>query len=185
MFLEQILKRDVVLIPEHHCNFGNELRPDRPVKTVGFCGYPQGLMVSEESLRQALKPYGLSLLCKYDFSGAEDVAKFYRDIDIQVCFRPDCVHLALETVMPMLKNPLKLANAGSFGIPTVSYPEISYMDEFGGAFKAVCHAQEIVPAIVELANEKQYYADLSEAALETSKAYHIDNIVKLYEELRK
>jgi hypothetical protein len=85
----------------------------------------------------------------------------------------------------MLKNPLKLANAGSFGIPTVSYPEMSYMDEFAGAFKAVVHPCEIVPAIVELATDRSYYSALADAARRFSVVYHISNILPLYEELRK
>ncbi|MFK5282474.1 hypothetical protein ACI3PL_23225, partial [Lacticaseibacillus paracasei] len=52
------------------------------------------------------------------YSKRRYVVDFYKEIDIQISFRP---HHPRGIILHM--NPLKLSNAGSFGIPTVGFPE--------------------------------------------------------------
>ncbi len=85
--------------------------------------------------------------------------------------------------MAKLKNPLKLANAGSFGIPTVAYPEPNYVAEWDGCFAKATNLDQIVRAVSVLMSSKVAYENLSGLAYEKSKEYHINKILPLYKEL--
>jgi hypothetical protein len=182
-------REDVFFIPHHHCNFENELRPDREVKTVGIIGSRNSFQFPAEELREKLKAIGLELLYDQDHwqhynnepneegkDSREKVCRFYQKVDIQVVFRPEAWSPAFEP----LRSPLKLENAGSFGIPSVCYPEPSYVDEFGGCFIEAETIDKLVEECQKLKENKDYYFYYSKRAISRASEYHISRVSRLY-----
>lgn len=176
--------REIVLIPEHHCNFDRIRRPDRPVKVVGFMGDAFSLNCDICKLSQELAKAGLSFKYSTFFRNRQDVVDFYKDVDISVSFRSDGFNLIKDPrVLPLLKNPLKVINAGSFGIPTVSYPETCYECEIPGLYIPVLSLDDLVHSCKLLAFDVKLYKQYSDAIFKVAEEYHIERIAKLYEQL--
>lgn len=178
---EQLGRDDVLLIPGHHCNFERFVRVTSEVKTAGFIGYPENLHLGIDELHKALGDIGIDFIAKTDAKSREDVCNFYKSIDIQVCFRKK----SETNPAPELRDPLKLINAGSFGIPTVAYPEPSYADEFNGCFVSVQSLSEVLEACRCLLDVGYLpeYNDLSMRARDRAEHYHIDHIAPLFRRL--
>jgi len=173
-FLRKDLNRkDIVFIPEHHCNFERVLREPREIKTVGVIGGINSFQFSFNDLKERLAKIGLEWTFSQQYKNRFDVINFYKTIDIQIIYRP-------FTNWPLLRNPLKLENAGSFGIPTVAYPEESYDDEWKDSYIRAMTVDEIINQVRELKENPDYYADISQRALKRSEDYHIEHISKLY-----
>ena len=81
-------------------------------------------------------------------------------------------------------NALKLANAGSFGIPTISYPEPAYTNEWSDEAIYSDSLYELIRQAKKLSNNREQYKEMSEKALKKAESYHIDNISKLYLDLK-
>lgn len=111
----------------------------------------------------------------------ERVIEFYRNLDIQIVYRPS--HNRGAYMMSQY-NPIKLSNAGSFGIPTVAFPEPSYIAEWN---KNEClysdGMQGIIRLVRRLKDEPAFYEEIAEKAKLKAEEYHIDNVAKLYREL--
>jgi len=185
---------DIVLIPQHHCNFDREKRIRKEITTVGYIGEKYSLQNYDE-IEQKLAKVGLKLICKWhapmefnkskiswksNYKTREDVVNFYKNIDIQIVWRP-----IVDVNVEELKNPLKLSNAGSFGIPTVSWPEKSFVSEYDGCFIPAKTIDEAISYILELKNNQKLYDEYSKKGFERSENYHIENISKLYLNLLK
>jgi len=177
---EQLKRTDVILIPEHHCNFEGVVHKVDIPTVAGFIGYKENLQIHPDEIAKALEPLGIKFMYCCDFKNRFDVTDFYRRIDIQITFRATT---GMKYAIPELKNPLKLANAGSFGIPTIAFPEPSYVDEWGDQFCQVGSLDEIVLYCDKMINEDSFYKNASEKALHMSEQYHIDIIAKLYKEV--
>jgi hypothetical protein len=181
-FIARRVNNDLVVIPEHHCNFENVVREDRDVKVVGAMCYPGNFDVDANAVRDALESIGLEFRMRNDFKTREDVVEFYKSIDIQLCVR--FWRGIGQKEPPELKNPLKLENAGSFKIPTVAYPEPCFMEEFGeDKFIHVFDINDIVESCKILKSNKRYYDEYAERAWVRAQDYHIDKIAPLYLEL--
>jgi hypothetical protein len=179
-FIAQHVKNELVLIPEHSCNFERFVRdPDKDVKTVGYVGSPQCFNLDFAEVKEALASAGLDfkyLLCEDEKVTRLDVVNFYKTIDIQITFRlPD------EEVRPQIyRNPLKLFNAGSFGIPSVSFPEMAYMMCAGTVFLEATNLYSLVDKCYQLKEDKGLYAFYADRVYEWSRQFDIANIAKLY-----
>jgi len=178
-YLSKDLKRsDIVTIPHAHCNYERFIRPDREVKTVGVIGSMTSFQGDTKEFAERLKEIGLDFIYEKKYwetyqNSREKVCDFHKQMDIQVCWRP-------KMFATPFKNPNKLANAGSFGIPTIAYPEQGFK-EWEGRFFEVNSIDEMVWACKQLkGNVYKYY---SNAALEKARENHLDNILKLYENL--
>lgn len=177
-YVSKYLQRDdIILIPEHHCNFKNELRDRENVTRVGFCGYRDNFHLPFEDVSSALASIGMEFVYETEVEDRLKVCDFYKSIDIQLCFRK------IPILRAGLKNPLKLANAGSFRIPTVAYPEMSYVTEWDGAFARVNDLAQIVRTVKVLKESTAAYDNLADSALKKSQEYHIDKIIPLYRSL--
>ncbi len=174
---EQLQRDDIILIPEHHCNFKNELRDRNRVTRVGFCGYTENFHLSFGEVSQALADIDIEFVSETQIEDRINICSFYKSIDVQLCFRNN------DSEASRLKNPLKLANAGSFRIPTISYPEVSYVAEWAGAFARVTDLDQIVRGVKVLRDSEAAYDNLADAALKKSKEYHIDKVIPLYKEI--
>lgn len=178
-YISKLLDRDdVLLIPEHHCNFDREVRESRDVLRVGYCGIEDCFHLNVKDVTEALANIGMEFVCNFKVKDRMCVVDFYMSIDIHLTFREDAKMSA-----PSLKNPLKLANAGSFNIPTVGFPEQNYIDEWDGCFAKVRSLDEVVRAVKVLKESEAAYENLAGLGFEKAKEYHIDKIIPLYEEL--
>ena len=116
-----------------------------------------------------------------------EVSNFLQTLDIQVCYRnfidiygKNSKRLRQITKHFMLKNSLKLANGGSFGIPTIAYPEISYKNDFDGCFVEVQKPEDIIIQCKKLKEDSVYYNNIANKAMEKAEQFHIENIAPLY-----
>lgn len=179
-FLGEVTDRDdVMMIPGHHCNFERFVKVTDEVKTAGFIGYSENLHLDVAELREALGIIGIDFVTKMDAKSRDDVCNFYKSIDIQICFRK-------KTDMnpwPELRDPLKLINASSFGIPTVAYPEPTYADEFGGCFLEADCLDDVVAQCDWLKKFGWTYHKISVSALQRAEQYHIQHIAPMFRRL--
>ena len=187
-YLSQKLNRkDVYLIPEHHCNFEHTLRRDRNVTTVGYIGNKNGSIFTDgeiisrgktiSDITKRFAEVGLDFKFVTTYSKRQDVIDFYNSIDIQVTYRR-----RKQRNIAKLNNPLKLANAGSFGIPTVAYPEVVSL-EYKDCFIEVESIDEMIVQCKKLKEDKTFYSDMAGKALERSESYHISKVAPLYYDL--
>lgn len=191
-YLEKLLKRkDIIFIPHQHVNFERWIRPwRRKIKTVGIIGSTSSFQYPIDRFREELKKIGLEL--KYEphywrtYNSTPDremrqkICDFYKTIDIQVVWRPQ-YRYKLEAPF---KNPNKLENAGAFGIPTVSYPEPSFVREWNRCFIQVNSVKRMIKVCDRLKNDHRFYRWYSRKALARSEDYHMDNVSKLYLKLK-
>jgi len=178
-FISKRLKRnDIHFIPEHHCNYERQHRVDRPVKTVGFIGSPSGLQIDIDILSNKFKSMGLNFIYKIRPTKRSEVVSFLSKIDIQMVYRPQ-----VNRTLKKLRNPLKVSNAGSFGIPTVSNYEKHYDLEFNGCYVPVKSVDELFDACYALRESKVFYNCIADAAMKRSEYYHISNVAKKYRSL--
>ena len=182
-YISQKLDNDIVVIPEHHCNFEGVVRNREAVTTAGYVGSKYNFTMDINDLTERLKAVGINFIYLFvdDASlGREDICNFYKQIDIQITFRN------IETVSDIpseLKNPLKPVNAGSFKIPTVGYPEPNYVREMDGCFIPAENLDKIVEACLALKENEDRYKKYSELAYTRARHYHIDRIIELYKKL--
>lgn len=173
-------KRDMYFIPHHHCNFERQLRlADRPVKRVGCCGGDSAVQWPHDRVKAWLESYGLEWRFTNEYLHRERVVDFYKELDIQIVFRP--TH---SRGIPAHTNPLKLSNAGSFGIPTVAFPEVAFTPEWSG--ESVVYADnmgEMMRQVKRLADDPGWYAEVSHGAMVKAESYHIDNVMPFYRAL--
>jgi len=180
--LKELLHRDdIVLIRHHHCNFDREQRPNREIKVVGIMGMKNAFQYPVEETRNRLKDMGLELMFEENYwdvykEDRQKIIDFYKQIDIQIVWRPE----AWSPAYAPLRSPLKLSNAGSFGIPTISYPEPDYLQEWEGKTLFTKDIDQLFSWIKELKEKPKFYKVMADKARKKSAEYHIDNVAKLY-----
>ena len=147
------LLNKIVLIPQHHCNFERQVRTRNEVDTVGIIGNKACFQYPIGEFEAKLNSMGMKLktLIKKTFDSRQEVVDFYKTIDIQVVWRPNSDGV--------LRNPLKLINAMSFGIPTVSYPEKDFQVELGEYYISTFSADGVISGIEELRKNKFSYEE--------------------------
>ena len=110
--VKEKLKNDLVLIPEHHCNFERIRRRRKKITTVGFIGsYSSFKYKPFEELRRRLAEIGFEFIAYFTYKNRQDVVDFYKKIDIATFGYPD--------IDEPFRHPTRLISASSFGIPTV------------------------------------------------------------------
>lgn len=152
-FLKALIPNKIVLIPQHHCNFERIVSQGTRYGVVGCNG-----AIEDE----ADKLFGDFYWYK-NFQNREDVVEAYKKLGTQIIWR--------RNNLPW-KNPLKIVNAMSFGIPTIAYPEIGYKEVEGYYTQA-----ETVEQL------KQIPIYDKQQLINKAEEYHIDNISKLYYKL--
>lgn len=175
MILDHIIeitkgRKDIILIPQHHCNFDRWTRAIKGMKVAGIIGNKGTYQGDLYKLSKELESNGIKLitLIKKKFKDREEVVEFYKKIDVQIVYREDM----------SLRNPLKLINAMSFGIPTIAYAEPSFvMEEL--PFMPVRKLDDIIIAI-NMLKFPTVYRNIAEMGLKAAENYHIDVISKLY-----
>lgn len=186
---KELMRNDIVIIPHMHPNYENWRRPERPIKTVGIIGSKTSFMYSVTDMRQKLKYIGLDLIYDIDYwkyygdepNMTEDkrrlkVVEFYKQIDLQIVWSKG----AFTDRVERMKNPNKLINAASFGIPTVSYPSLHYIREWRDYFVEALSIDEMLFRIEVLKNKPELYQAISDEVFDYAKRYHKDRIKELY-----
>ena len=175
-YLKPVFKK-IVFIPQHNCNFNHEIRPERDIRTAGIVGNEAAFQYPLDKLELKLNEagFGLKTLIQKRFSDRQEIVDFYKSIDIQLVWRPGSDDI--------IRNPLKLINACSFGIPTISYPEKDFFAEFHGLYIPVKSIDQMVEECIKLRNSQTYYDKYSIGGLLTNSKYHISAICNLYEQL--
>ena len=175
---KKLNRKDVILIPHHHCNFENETIPDRPIRNVGFVGHDT-LNVFDHGLKELFMDIGLQFNSLIAPTTRESVVSFLLSIDIQIA-----ATFGISPEKRLLKNSLKLSNGGSFKIPSVATPEISYVTDYDECFVKANDIESIVRSCKLLKDDRSLYRSISEKSFEKSKNYHIEEVVKLYEQTK-
>jgi hypothetical protein len=174
-YIEARVSNDVTLIPQQHCNFENHQRTNWPPKFVGYVGYLENLDVSPGRLEKVLRTVQLEFIAGVmdEKATRKQVAEFYQKLDIQITFRGPRL---VKNMPPEMKNPLKVYNAASYGIPTVGFPEPSYKE-----FMPLYPVRSFEDLIVQCERLKEQTPFFRTDLLERSEEYSLDNVVKLYE----
>jgi hypothetical protein len=183
-YIKARVANEVIVIPHHHCNFENVTRPVREVKAAGYCGINLGLNLNINELTRRLSDVGLEfrfLDCEKPGVSREQVCQFYSEIDIQIAFRGPWLS---RVIQPELKCPLKLANAGSFKVPTAAFPETGWREGFN-TFMHARSLDKLVDSCRILKEDKATYKYFAKKAYKFSQDYSIDKIIKLYLNLEK
>lgn len=164
---------EVILIPQHHCNYNREIRERSGITRMGVIGTRDAFPLLPENLKGELLTRGIELVEFSQFYSRQDIIDFYKSIDLQIVWRP--YHKTLS-------NPLKIVNASSFGIPTIALDEPTFK-EMEGCYIPVSYFGDFLEALDSLLASKNMYQEYSLRCLDRSKAYHIDEISKLYKQL--
>lgn len=173
--LSKNIPNQVVLIPQHHCNFDREKRTRVGVKTVGVIGTEGAFPLLPKQLEEELEKRGIKLLTYSKFFTRQDIIDFYKQIDIQIVWRPYRMRLS---------NPLKIVNASSFGIPTIAFEE-SVFKEVEGCYIPVRDLEGFLNWLDKLRTDHILYSIYSDTCLQKAESYHIENVGKLYKELER
>lgn len=178
-------RKDITIIPHAHCNYERILRPKREVRTVGIIGSITSFQYPVPLFRRELEKIGLDLIYEPNYwnvyssspdrAGRLKVVDFYKNVDIQVVWRPKMMY-------SYLKNPNKIINAGSFGIPTVAYPEEDWKYNKGQYIEADT-IDKMIGECKRLKDDPFYYDKCSEEVLSYSEINHIEHIANLYKSL--
>jgi len=171
-YLKETLGRDdIVLIPQHHCNFDRVVRDRDELLVAGVVGGQGAIQCDIDELKENLAAKGITeFKWLQNPRNPAEIAEFYKGIDVQVIWRSESGDRAL-------KNPLKIINAMSFGIPTIAYPEIGYQEVEGYYWRAG-NMRDVRKAIDKLNNGFD-----AQLLIDKAEEYHIDNISKLYGQL--
>lgn len=173
--LTKAIPNQVVLIPQHHCNFERKKRARTEIKVIGVIGNRKAFPFLPPDLKHKLEERGIELLTFSEFFTRQDIIDFYQKIDIQIVWRP---------WRKILANPIKIVNAASFGIPTIALDEI-YLKEMGNCYIGVNNLDELLHEIDQLVQNKHYYEAYADLCLKKAEDYHIDRVAKLYKDLEK
>ena len=171
--MSEAITNEIVLIPQHHCNFDRIRRNRTGIKTVGVIGEAKAFAFLPKELRSELNSRGIELLEYSKFFSRQDIIDFYKSIDLQIVWRP---------YKKILSNPLKIVNASSFGIPTIALDEPAFK-EVERCYIPVDTLKEFLSYLDELVTSPQIYTECAEMCIEDSERYHIDTIASLYKQL--
>lgn len=176
-YLKEKLPNKTELIPEHHCNFERMGRTRNKLTVVGYVGSPKPFIFGMNSeIEKHLAKIGLKFIALYYYKNRQDVTSFYKRIDLQIIphFWPDDSKI--------YRHPTKMISAASYGIPTIAVRKSGYK-EWEGNYIPVQSIEEMILEVEKLKN-KDFYEDWSKKIIDPTEPYHIENIAKLYRQLR-
>lgn len=173
--MSEAIPNDLVLIPQHHCNFERVKRTRKKITRVGVIGTKGAFPLLPKTLKRELSNRGMELVEYSRFFSRQDIIDFYLSIDVQIVWRP---------YKKILSNPLKLVNAASFGIPTIALDERAF-GELDNCYIPVNTLEEFLVNLDALRKIPELYTLYSDRCLKKAEEYHIENIGKKYLELDK
>jgi hypothetical protein len=174
-WLNTHVRNPLTFIPQHHCNVARELRPDRPVKTVAYIGLMTGLPPWYDTVNDAVAKMGLTMRYFTDFQTREDVVNAYRQTDIQFQWVEGMPEKLAHT-----KNPMRVINGLSFGIPMVSNRLPAYIAECSGMHVSTETIPDAMTAIHDLATIPDLYGWYATHGPDFAEAYHLDTVAEMF-----
>lgn len=178
--LSALYPNEIVLIPHHHINFERRHRDRSEVVNIGYIGsYSPKAERHYRWINAKLKEIGLefNLETNFEYKGREDAVQTYLNSDIFIV-----QNWWIDDVNPH-KIPTKIINAMSFGVPVIAHPRAGYR-EIEGRYLRASNLDELIDAIESLQNHKTLYKQMAEDGRKFAEKYHIENIIKLYKELK-
>lgn len=177
-YLKKKLKNEIFLIPEHHCNFERKTRTRKEIATGGIITNPSAITYAAyDRVKKLLSEIGFKFITCYDWKERKDVVDFYAQIDFQVI-----ALFGIYKFFDPFRHPTKIINAASYGIPTVANWQAGYK-EFEGNYIPVHNIYDLVKEVEKLKNQ-DYYNQWGRKIIKAAEPYHIENIAKLYKQLR-
>lgn len=177
-YLRSRIANPLTFIPQHHCNVERERRPARPVKVVSYIGLMTGLPDWYDTVNTAVQNMGLEMRYLTDFQDRQDVVNAYRQTDIQFQWCYGMPHKLEQT-----KNPMRVLNGLSFGIPMVSNAAPAYVAECAGYFESAATIGDALDAIRQLQTDEARYASYAERGPAFAEPYHLDQIAAQFRRL--
>jgi glycosyltransferase involved in cell wall biosynthesis len=171
--MSKCISNNIVVIPQQHCNFDREVRTRKEVKNIGVIGTRDAFPMIPKELKDGIRKQGFELIEFCKFFTRQDIIDFYKQIDIQLVWRP---------YKKLLSNPLKIVNASSFGIPTIALDEPTFK-EVEGCYVPVANIEGFLEALQRLVDSENEYFSISKHCLLHSEDYHIEKIGQLYKNL--
>lgn len=175
-FSKALNRSDLILIPHHHCNFERSKNNIKQIINAGTVGNEKMEYYDVEEIKDRLKKIGINFSIYTDYKNRQDVVNFYKGLDIQIIPRRKLRRYVYQT-------PLKIVNAASFGIPTFSWPEMSYCYEWDNEFIKFKDVNRLIEAVCILKDNMRHFEQISDRVFSLAESYHIDNISKKYLEL--
>jgi len=178
--MSKYVKNKIILIPHHHCNFERIGRRNtgNAVKNVGMIGSEEAFAYIPDAIRHGLADRGIQLVTHSIMYPRTIVTKFYSQMDVMMVWSP---YNAPDK--PGLYNPFKIVNAAAFGLPTVALDKPTF-HEMEGCYIPVQTPEEFLTQLDALRTSITLYNDMSNLCLEKSEKYHIEHIIKLYQQLK-
>ncbi len=173
-YLAARLPNRVVTIPIHHCNAEGATRSERSVRTVVLSG--DRFHLDRVELRRRLAAENLDLVEVAGQAPREAHCRALAAGDVAIAFGSD---VANPRYPPELKPPLKLVNAGAFGLPFVAWPEPAFAG-FDESYIPVRSLDEMVSACARLRDDHELHSRLSAKGLEAAKPFAITTVAARY-----
>lgn len=181
--MAQYVKNRVVVIPHHHVNFERDVRNRTGITRIGIIGSKDAFTHIPETIKKGLAERKIELAEHDIFYPRTSVTHFYKKIDAQIVWRPYMKKAYASNPYKTLANPFKIVNTSSFGIPTIALDEPPFK-EMEGCYLPVTNEEEFFKALDNLREDEGLYKSIADTCLKKAERYHIENIAKLYQELR-
>lgn len=171
-------EKPVFTLPHHSTNFDGVVAPFRAKpERVGYVGLPEQLSAQDDILALCAK-HDVEFISVHPNS-REECDQVFRSLDVGLVFaesdstmRPEVVKL-----MKRYKPNTKLTNFQSYGVPTICTPYQSYI-EFGEcACRFTDSKQSMLTQLEELLTHPYARLELSNAAIEVGRKFHIDTLI--------
>ncbi len=185
--VQAVSNKPAYVIPHHTTNFDN-LRAEfrEKVKTVGYVGLPEQISAVKE-IEEMCSAWNASFISVHP-NTREECDDIFRKIDIGIVFaeHDGKMNEHVINLMKRYKPNTKLSNFQSYGIPTICIPYESYL-EFGENACAFVPDKDhmLMQLNFLLSKDPTRRREMSDAAFEVGKKFHIDSIKKLYENISK
>jgi len=180
--ISQYVKNKVIIIPHHHVNFERSVRDRKGIRKIGVIGSAGAFPFVPDQIRQGLAERKIELVEQSIFYPRTSVTHFYKQIDLQIVWRPYNLKNYATRPYRTLANPFKIVNTSSFGIPTIALEEPPFK-EMSGCYVPVNNVEEFFTALDNLRFDNDRYESIAKTCLQKAERYHIENIAKLYQAL--
>lgn len=181
-YFKKELENKIYYIPHHHINFENKRRVKNKSIVGGMVGKAGPLSYpSFNEIKKCLAKVGIEFKECFTYETRQDLLDFYNEIDFQVIWFFNLPGRNKD-YDSFYRHPTKIANAASFGIPTIAQ-NIRGHQEFEEDY-LVAESYEDIAKEAEKLKDDSLYNQLSERLIEKAKEYHISQIAKLYKQLK-
>lgn len=182
--LIKVTNKPIFIVPHHTTNFDKiKIEIQEKVKNVGYIGLKDQFSRFEE-VQEFLKKQQINFISAHPKS-REECDEIYKSIDIGLIFLDENSTFPKEVLMALKKYKpnTKISNFQSYGIPVISVHYDSYKEFGKNAFVCVDNYDDMIKELKTLINDKEKRQNLSNEAYKISENLHINNVIRLYQDL--